>query len=229
MIGINSELQNYIDLGFKPMLQKLFDGSGVPKKYQFKELEKDWSIEFSPHQKLTGSGKKRSQMVQIFIKSYIDAIDPVLNNTGLRVHTKNSVEIVTDILLDGSKSSGKTFLCSIIAQAALMKGYKVKFINWIEYSDIFQTFDSRETNEKYFDECINADLLIIDSIFDYQNSNNKFFNMQIDRLISTRQNQGKVTICAIDSSSGVPVYGAIWNRFTRETFTLKLPEAAIKK
>ena len=226
---MNTELQKYMDLGFKPMLQKLYDSSGVPKKYQFKELEKDWSIEFTPYQKLTGVGKKRSQLVQIFIQSYIDAIDPILNNTGLRVHKKNSIEIVSDLLLDGSKSSGKTFLCSIIAQTAIMKGYKVKFINWIEYSDNFQTFESREANEKYFEDCINVDLLIIDSIFDYQNSNNKFFNMQIDRLISTRQNQGKVTICAIDSTSGVPVYGAIWNRFTRETFTLRLPEASIKK
>jgi len=227
MIGINSELQNYINLGFKPKLQKLYDAAGIPKKYQFKELETDWSMEFSSHQKLTGVAKKRSQLVKLFIESYINAIDPILNSTGLRVHKNDSIEIVTDLLLDGSKSSGKTFLCSMIAQAAIIKGYKVKLIDWVEYSDNLQTFESRDANEDYFALCAEVDLLIIDSVFDYQ-MNNKFFNMQLDRLIASRQNRGKVTIAAIDTSTGVPVLGSVWNRFSRETFTLKLPEATIR-
>ena len=119
-------------------------------------------------------------------------------------------------------------MLSLIGQSAIKVGNTVKFVEWVEYLDRFQSFESRQANEDFYLDCLEVDLLIFDSIYDYNISNNKFFIVQLDRLISTRLNKGKVTICSIDSKNNEnPVFGFTWNRFTRETFTFKLPETNI--
>ncbi len=222
-------LQNYIDLGFKSKLEKLFNESGVPKKHRFKDLQLDWSTEFSPIQKLTGVAKKRSEVVKQIIETYIKNIDSILNNQPIRLVLKDRIENISDLFIDGTKSSGKTFLLSIIAQEAIMQGHKVKFIDWVDYLDRFHSFESRDQSESYFQDCLDVDLLIIDSVYEYSLNNSKFFSIQLDRLISHRLNEAKVTICSIDSVSGVPVFGFNWNSFSRETYRLQLPEAGAKK
>lgn len=218
-----------ISLGFKDKLQRAYDECGIPRKYQFMSLGSAWSTEFSSTQKLTGLAKKRSEAVEKFVSAYINGIDAILNGGGLKVTFKNSIKVISDLFLDGKKASGKTLLASLIAQEAIMRGYKVKFVDWVDYLDRFQSFESRTTNEEYFLNCIEVDLLIIDSVFDYGINNSKFFVVQLDRLISNRQNSGKITICTVDSSAGIPAFGFIWNRFSRETYKLTLPEPGIKK
>lgn len=216
----------FIELGLKSKLEDVYSRSGIPKKYHFKTLGTAWSTEFSTSQKLTGIAKKRSQNVAKFIEVYASGIDSILNGNGLRLKLKDSFKIVTDFILDGKKASGKTLLTSIIAQESINRGYKVKFVNWTEFLDRFQSFENREENENYYFDCLEADLLIFDSVYDY-NTSNKFFNLQLDRLISTRQNAAKTIICCVDTNAGVPIYGNIWNRFTRETYTLQLPEPTL--
>lgn len=220
--------KDLIAIDIKGKLGELYTASGFPKKYHFATLEKDWSKTFSPSGTLTGVAKKRSEAIFRFCQSYILALDNIASGNGLKVKFKNSFQIVTDILLDGTKSSGKTILLSIIGQAAVNRGYSVKFVEWAEYLDRFMTFELRDTNEPFFQDCLDVDFLIFDSICDYGINNNKFFTVQLDRLISSRLNNGKVTIASIDTSDNLnPVFGMIWNKFTRETFTFKLPEAKL--
>ena len=224
----NMNQPDLVALGLKNKLEKLYTESGIPKKYQFCSLETDWSKEWSPLGKLTGTAKKRSETVSQFISSYIANLENILSGGGLRVKFKDSNQIISDLILDGSKSSGKTLLLSLIGQSAIKVGNTVKFVEWVEYLDRFQSFESRQANEDFYLDCLEVDLLIFDSIYDYNISNNKFFIVQLDRLISTRLNKGKVTICSIDSKNNEnPVFGFTWNRFTRETFTFKLPETNI--
>jgi DNA replication protein DnaC len=217
-----------IEINIKGKLANLYTTSGFPKKYHFANLETDWSKTFSPSGTLTGMAKKRSEAIYNFTQSYIQAIDNIVAGSGLKVKFKDSIQFVTDMLLDGTKSSGKTILLSIIGQAAINKGYSVKFVEWAEYLDRFMTFELRDANEPFFQDCLDVDFLIFDSICDYGINNNKFFTVQLDRLISSRLNNGKVTIASIDTADNLnPVFGMIWNKFTRETFTFKLPEATI--
>lgn len=225
----NLTTEEYESIGIKNKLTELYSISGIPKKYHFSNLEKDWSVCFSPRGSLSGIAKKRSEVVQTIIGDYIKAIPQIVQGNGLKVKFKDSIKFLTDLILDGSKSSGKTFLLSTIAQSAINTGYTVKFIEWSDYVDRFLSFDNRSTNEDFFLDCIDVDFLIFDSVMQYDISNNKFFVLQLDRLISSRLNAGKVTILSIDSkNSSNPVFGTIWNKFTRETFTLKLPEAELK-
>jgi hypothetical protein len=225
---LNSEEFMVIDL--KRKLSNIYLQSGIPIKYHFETLEKGWSTEFSPSQKLSGVAKERSKLVKKIISAYIDYLDGILNTQGLKLKFKDSYVFLTDMILDGGKESGKTFLLSLIAQAAINKGYKVKYVTWVDYLDRFQSFETRNNNEDFFEECKEADLLIFDSVYDYNiSANSKFFIIQLDRLMSNRLDSGKTTICSIDSQNGAnPVFGSIWNRFTRETFTLHLPGAIIE-
>lgn len=118
-------------------------------------------------------------------------------------------------------------LLSMIAQSAINNGHTTKFVEWSDYLDRFQSFEARKVHEDFFNDCLDVDFLIFDSIFQYD-INNKFFAVQLDRLITTRLNAGKITICSIDTVSNQnPVFGFMWNKFTRETFTFKLPEASL--
>jgi len=218
-----------IELDLKNKLIKLYSEAGIPKNYHFKSLETDWSRSYSPSGTLTGLAKKRSQDVFNFINGYITALDNIVAGHGLKVKLSNSVKMITDLILDGSKSSGKTLLMSLIAQEAINRGHSVKFVEWAEYCDRFLTFESRGQNEDFFADCLNCDILIFDNLYQYEVSNNKFFIVQLDRLISSRMNKAKVTICSIDTINNQnPAFGFIWNKFSRETFTFKLPEADIK-
>lgn len=228
---ITSEILNspdivYIDL--KGKLSRLYIESGIPKKYHFCNMETDWSQAYSPNGQLSGIAKKRSEIACRFFKSYIEALGNIFSGQGLKVKLKNSIQIITDVILDGTRSSGKTFLMSVVGQQAINNGYSCKFVEWPEFLDRFHSFDLRNENESFFRECLEVDLLIFDSIKDYDINNSKFFNVQLDRLISSRLNSGKVTICSIDTVDNQnPTFGPIWNKFSRETFTFKLPEASI--
>jgi DNA replication protein DnaC len=218
-----------VDLDLKRKLSNLYQDAGIPVNYHFKNLETDWSRNYSPSGTLTGTAKKRSQDVYNFINGYITALDSIVAGQGLKVKLKNSVKIITDLILDGSKSSGKTLLMSLIAQEAINRGHSVKYVEWAEYCDRFLTFEARGANEDFFSDCLYCDILIFDNLYQYEVSNNKFFIVQLDRLISSRMNKGKVTICSIDTINNQnPAFGFIWNKFSRETFTFKLPEANIK-
>lgn len=222
------ELPEFDDINLKLQLKKLYIASGIPVKYHFQSLETGWSTVTSPVGKLTGSAKKRSEIVKVLFEAYIKALDSIMSGEGLRVVLKDRVEIVSDLFIDGKKSSGKSFLLSVIGQESIIRGYKVKYIDWVDYLDRFQTFESRDANEEYFQHCINCDLLIVDSVYDYNINTNRYFLIQFDRLISNRQNSGKTTICSVDTSQGMPVFGPVWNRFSRETYTIQLPEPSIK-
>jgi hypothetical protein len=220
----NPDLQK---IDFKNKLRRLYTSSGIPKKYHFCTMETDWSVTYSPKGKLTGVAKKRSESIYQFVVNYIMALDSIINGQGMKVKFKDSVVFVSDLILDGTKSSGKTFLLSMIAQSAINNGHTTKFVEWSDYLDRFQSFEARKVHEDFFNDCLDVDFLIFDSIFQYD-INNKFFAVQLDRLITTRLNAGKITICSIDTVSNQnPVFGFMWNKFTRETFTFKLPEASL--
>ncbi len=218
-----------IKLNLKSKLSNLYSQAGIPVNYHFKTLETDWSRSFSPNGTLTGIAKKRSEDVFSFVKGYIASLDNIVAGEGLKVKLKTSVRMITDLILDGSKSSGKTLLLSVIAQEAINRGHSVKYVEWAEYCDRFMSFESRGANEDFFNDCLYCDFLIFDNLYQYDISNNKFFIVQLDRLISTRLNKGKTTLCSIDTINNQnPAFGFIWNKFSRETFTFKLPEASIK-
>ena len=220
--------QDLITIDFENKLRKIYSNAGIPKKYHFCTLEKDWSKSYSPLGTLSGIAKKRSELAYKFIKSYIESLPGIMNGNGLKIIYKKNPIFVTDLILDGSRSSGKTFLLSVIAQEAIKLGYSAKYVEWPEYIDRFQSFDTRNLNEEFYEDCLDCDLLIFDSLYEYDINNSKFFNVQLDRLISSRLNKEKVTICSIDTLKNQnPAFGFIWNKFSRETFTFKLPEAAL--
>ena len=141
--------EEFIEINLRRKLSEIYIQSGIPVKYHFENLEKSWSTEFSPSQKLSGLAKERSKLVKKIIGAYIDYLDGILNAKGLRLKFKDNYIFLTDMILDGGKESGKTFLLSLIAQAAINKGYKVKYVSWVDYLDRFQSFETRNNNEDF--------------------------------------------------------------------------------
>ena len=169
--------EEFIEINLKRKLSNIYLQSGIPLKYHFESLEKSWSTEFSPTQKLTGLAKERSKLVKKIIGAYIDYLDGILNANGLRLKFKDSYIFVTDMILDGGKASGKTFLLSLIAQAAINKGYKAKYINWVDYLDRFQSFETRNNNEDFFNDNTLIDVYLEKDILPcYYVLNNDIFN-----------------------------------------------------
>lgn len=228
MISTNIE-DNSIQLNLDAQLKTHFENAGIPVKYHFKNLATDWSKIYSPNGVLTGLAKKRSEDVFSFVEAYIKALPNVISGKPLKVKTPKAIHMVTDVIFDGSKSSGKTLLMSLIAQEAIKSGYKVAYIEWTEYSDRFMSFEQRAANEEYYNSCLDCDFLFIDNFYNYETSYSKFFLMQFDRLITHRTNKGKITICSVDTvGSENPILGFSWNKFSRETFTFKLPGIELK-
>jgi|694.fasta_scaffold05695_6 DNA replication protein DnaC len=222
---ISTNIDNEIkELNLDTQLKELFSNAGIPVKYHFKTLTTDWSKLYSPSGALTGLSKKRSEDVYNFVAAYMKAIPNIISGKPLKVKTPKAIHMVSDLIFDGSKSSGKTLLMSLIAQEAIKKGCKVAYIEWTEYSDRFMSFEQRSANEDYYNTCLESDFLFIDNFYNYETSYSKFFIMQFDRLITHRVNKGKITVCSIDTvGSENPVLGFSWNKFSRETFTFKLP------
>lgn len=221
--------QELIEIDIKGKLSKLYKEAGIPSKYHFRNMDTDWSTNYSPKGQLSGLAKKKSEAILHFTKQYIQALPALANGGSLRLILKDEVLFVSDVCFDGSKSSGKTFLLSVIAQGAIHSGLSTKYIEWSDFLDRFQSFESRNAHADYFEECLDVDILIIDSIYEYD-INNKYFTIQLDRLISHRNNQGKPILFSIDTVNGKnPVFGPVWNKFSRETYTFKLPESSIKK
>lgn len=223
---LDLEKTDFQDIQLREKLAVLYSAAGVPTKYHFNNLNDHWSQNYSPNGALTGVAKKRSEMVYEFTKSYLEAMEGILNGYPLKVKFKKQTVLVTDVFFDGGKGSGKTFILSVLAQRAINMGFTAKFVSWASFVDSFLTFDSMKENEKLFQDCMEVDLLIFDSVFDYDINNNKFFSVKLDNLISSRTASNKITICSIDTTYNQnPSFGYIWNKFSRETFTIKLPGA----
>jgi|APCry1669189369_1035219.scaffolds.fasta_scaffold00624_6 DNA replication protein DnaC len=229
MISTNNlNERELVELNAQQLLGKVYSVSGIPVQYHFSRLDTDWSTEFSPHQKLSGFSKTKSEKVKEFIQFYIDKIDTVLNGGGIKIVETKSSRVVKNIIFSGSKSSGKTFLLSVIAQSAINSGYKVMFLDWIEFFNQFQSWDAPTQNEKLLDAILHCDLLCIDSIYNYPQQGSVSFITLLDRILNSRKKNDLVTICSlITSENSIPNLGISFNNFMRETFKIDLPEAQI--
>jgi DNA replication protein DnaC len=217
-----------IEINSKHLLSKAYTVSGIPLHYHFLKLDTDWSTEFSPYQKLTGYSKTKSEKVKEFIQFYIDKIDTVVNGGGIKIVESKSNRIIKNMILSGNKSSGKTFLLSIVAQAAINSGYKVLFLDWVDFFNQFQAWDAPTQNEKLLNAILNCDLLCIDSIYNYPQQGSVSFITLLDRIINSRKNNDLVTVCSlITSENSIPNMGISFNGFMRETFKIDLPETQI--
>jgi IstB-like ATP binding protein len=202
--------------------------AGIPAKYHFQFLETAWSTEYSPLQKLTELGKKRSLFVKKFVGCYIDNIDKVISGAGIKYVKSKKIKFIKNIIFVGSNSSGKTLLLSLIAQSAVNKGYKTLFINWSEFLHKYQSYDIADEDEEYYQAALKCDLLLIDSVRDYDMSGTRNFQVLLDRLISYRDINDKITIVSIDTTEKqeLPIYQFAWNQFVRHSPQIKLPEAS---
>lgn len=227
MINISElEKSDFQDILLKEKLTALYSAAGIPTKYHFTSLDEHWSQNYSPNGTLTGVAKKRSEMVYEFTKNYLAAMEGIFNGHPLKVKFKKQMVLVNDVMFDGGKNSGKTFILSLIAQRAINLGFTAKFVSWAGFVDSFMTFDGMKENEALFRDCMEVDLLIFDSVFDYDINNNKFFSVKLDNLISSRTSSNRITICSIDTTNNQnPTFGYMWNKFSRESFTIKLPGA----
>lgn len=207
-------------------LKKLFLESGIPSEYHFLNPETSWSTEYSPYRKLVGGSKKKSEDIKKFFLAYLRSLPAILNGKGLKVNTSNEIKIVNNFILDGGPASGKSFWLAMIGQEAIKKGFSVKYVNWCDFLDRFFSFESIEENTGFYEDCLNVDVLLFDSVKDYEINKNKFLNVKIERLISQRKlDDHKLTVVAICSTENVPSFGYDWDRFIQSTFRINLPEA----
>lgn len=225
MINTNIiESEELLDINFKSLLARAYSESGLPKKYHFATLDNTWSTEYSSTHKLSEGSQQKSLLVKKIINAYIQNIDNIISGSPLQLNFPSRIQLVDNLILDGGKDSGKTLLLSIIGQHAINSGHSVKYLNWPEFIDLFHSFESRNTNSDLFNDLCKVEILIFDNVFDYQAPLSQFFHLLLDRLIAARTSAGLITICAIDTiNSSNPVFGSLWNSFTRESFTLHLP------
>lgn len=220
------ESSELIQINGKEVIAKAYARAGIPAKYYFTNINTSWSTEFSLSQKLTGSAKILSQKAKVFVSFYIKNLDTVLSGGGLSIKQKNGPpQIVKNLVFEGGKDSGKTLLLSLISQGAVNKGYKVLYLDWVDFFNKFQTWESASDNSRLLEAAKNCDLLCFDSIYNYSLNPTPSFIVLVDSLIVHRKNNDLVTNCSVvTSENGVPSLGPVWNQFIRENFTIKLPE-----
>jgi len=228
---INTELLSNTDLvevNAKKLIRNAYLKAGIPAKYHFHDLETSWSTEYSPMQKLSELGKKRSIFVKKFLGCYLQNIDVVLHGSGIKYTKNKKIKFIKDLVFIGGNSSGKTLLLSLIAQTAINNGSKTLFINWADFLHKYQSYNIAEEDEDLFQAALNCDLLLIDSIRDYDMAGTRNFQVLLDRLITKRDINDKVTIVSIDTTEKqeLPVYQFAWNQFVRNTPQIRLPEAS---
>lgn len=175
---------------FKGVMRRKMIDAKIPEFYIGMTLEDNWYTKLDANEVDAIADEQTKTKIKRQISQYIKNIVPLC--AGLKLKLQNGGQI-SNLILIGESKSGKTLLSAIIAQEAIKKGMITVFINWMDLEPIFSDFDAREEQNQIVESCKNADLVIIDGVYNL-GLNNPYYLNGLERIASSRINKGQPTI-----------------------------------
>jgi chromosomal replication initiation ATPase DnaA len=198
--------------------------AGIPPKYFGKSLTENWNLKQDPWgNNLTQSALSKKIKIKAVMDKYINALPALCAGRPIKIIPNRGTTInLLNLLLVGGQWSGKSLICSVIAQEAVRKKLSVAYI---DYSDLYADlsgFDNREKQSDYAEEFAQKDLIIIDGITHYD-MRNPTLAIQLDRIGRSRVKSNKpIIISAYDGFEKIDA-GPGWSSMINACFKITLP------
>jgi DNA replication protein DnaC len=175
---------------FKNVMKRKMIESNIPEFYIGMTLEDNWYTKLDANESDAIVDEQAKIKIKRQVSQYIKNIVPLCAGLKLKLPSGKSF---SNLIFIGPSQSGKTLLASIIAQEAIKKGLITVFINWMDLEPIFSDFDARDEQNQIIDKCKNADVVIIDGVYNL-GLNNPYYLNGLERIASSRINKGQPTI-----------------------------------
>ena len=202
--------------------KSVYRKSNVPLLYIGKTLD-DWNTRTDYAGKDLGAEEQVSERVFTILKFYEKKLQLIAENECPKIrHSGNLVSKLHSILFDGKSGSGKTFIASVLVQAAIRKNLTAKYYEWSDLISIITDFDKKEQFEIINDEFKNLDFIVIDGIEQYSYTHPHFVQ-NLDRLAKSRLNSGKPIFLMVLGSTSNISSGSGWNSLVTNCLSIRLP------
>jgi len=206
------------------MWNDIFKTAGIPPKYFGKSLAENWNLKQDPWgHNLTQSALNKKTLVKSILDKYINALPAICAGRPLKIIPNRGTTInVSSLLLQGGQWSGKSLICSVIAQEAVKKKLSVTYYDYADlYSDL-SSFDYREKQSELADDFKQKDIIILDGITYYE-MRNPNFSIQLDRIARSRIKSGKPIIMSSYEGYEKIDAGPGWSSLLKSCFKITLP------
>ncbi len=207
----------------KMFLNKCLDAN-IPPKNLGKSLEEHWNL----RQDVWGNNLPQNALdkkadIKKLIERFIKVLPAIIAGNPLKIKPRIGTAFnVSNLLLQGGQWSGKSLLCTLIAQEAVRKNLSVEFIDWTElYSDL-SGFENRDKQSHWSEIFSKKDLIILDGI-DYYDIRNPALVIQLDRIAKSRSRSGKPIVITAYPGYEKIEGGHGWSSLLASCFKITLP------
>jgi DNA replication protein DnaC len=198
--------------------------ANIPHKNLGKSLEEHWNL----RQDVWGNNLSQNALdkkadIKKLVERYTKVLPAIIAGNPLKIKPRIGTAInLTSLLFHGGQWSGKSLLCTLIAQEAVRKNLSVEYIDWSElYSDL-SGFENREKQNDWADIFGSKDLIILDGV-DYYDVRNPSFVIQLDRVARARARCGKPIIITAYPGYEKIEAGHGWSSLLASCFKVTLP------
>lgn len=206
------------------MWRDKFSTAGIPAKYFGKSLSENWNLKQDPWgNNLTQSALDKKTKVKAVLDKYINAMPALCAGRPIKIIPNRGTTInLMSLLLVGGQWSGKSLICSVLAQEAVKKKLSVSYYDYADlYADL-SGFDNREKQSDLADDFARKDIIIIDGVINYD-MRNPTLSIQLDRIGRARTKSGKpIVISAYDGYERIEA-GPGWSSMMNSCFKITLP------
>lgn len=206
------------------MLRDIFIKANVPKIYLGKTME-DWNTRSDNAGNDLGSQQSISERVYFLLKNYERVISKICAGHQIKIkHSGNISTSLHSLNFDGGIGSGKTFISSVMVQAAIREKLSAKYYEWSEILQIVTDYDKKDQLDEIVDDFKNLDFIALDGVENY-NYNHPQMAIHIDRISRARLNSGKPIFIMSNGNVSSVVNGSGWPSLLRNCLTIRLPHA----
>ena len=206
------------------MWREKFMAAGIPQKHFGRTLSENWNLRQDPWgHNLTQNALAKKVKIKAVLDKYINALPAVCAGRPIKiVPTKGTTINLTSLLLVGGQWSGKSLICSVLAQEAIKKKLSVSYYDYADlYADL-SGFENREKQSDLADDFAQKDIIIIDGVTHYE-MRNPNLAIQLDCIARARTKSGKpIIISAYDGYDRIDA-GPGWSSLMASCFRISLP------
>lgn len=224
--GWTNELDQYTfcECEKRKMFLNKCSNANIPPKNLGKSLEEHWNL----RQDVWGNNLPQNALdkkadIKKLIERYTKVLPAIIAGNPLKIKPRVGATFnVSNLLFEGGQWSGKSLLCTLIAQEAVRKNLTVEYVDWTElYADL-SSFENREKQSAWSEIFNTKDLIILDGI-DHYDIRNPALIIQLDRIAKSRSRCGKPIVLAAYPGYEKIEGGHGWSSLLASCFKITLP------
>lgn len=203
-------------------LHELYVRANVPRLYYDSTVD-DWNTRTDSNGNDLGPQQSISEKVYKLLKFYEKNLLKICQGHSRKItHTGNITSELHSILFEGNIGSGKTFIASVLVQAAIKQNLSAKYFDWAELVQTMSDFDKKSDMDQVNEEFKSYDFIALDGVEIYQYMPNQMIP-QLDRICKSRLHCGKPTVIMTFGNLNTFNGGSGWSSLIKNCLTVRLP------